>query len=87
MQVFTEGEPGLLIWHGQILDSRLKEEFIARDELYSMLRQARVANTGEVRYGFLEITGELGIILYPEGEGVEGESTLKDETMGKRINA
>lgn len=82
VHTFVEGEPGLLVREGRVLEASLKRERMTRDELFSMLREAQIANTGRVRYAFLELSGELGLILF-EDEGVAGESTLQDPSSGE----
>lgn len=85
---FIEGEPGLLVKNGHVLRDNLKRERMTEDELFSMLREAKIENVGEVRYAFLELSGELGLILYDEGERVQGMSTLIDSSSkGDLISA
>ena len=85
---FIEGEPGLLIKDARVLRDNLKRERMTEDELFSMLREAKIENVGEVRYAFLELSGELGLILYDEGERVQGMSTLIDSSSkGDLISA
>ena len=83
---FVEGEPGLLVENGRMMLDNLKRERMTQDELFSRLREASVENIGEVRYAFLELSGELGLILFEKGEGVKGQSTLEDSSSkGKLI--
>jgi len=82
IHTFIEGEPGLLIKEGQIAEDSLRKERMTRDELFSMLREERIPNTGEIRYAFLDLSGEIGLILYDEAAQKEGESTLNDSSSG-----
>lgn len=49
-----------------------------------MLREHGIANTGEVRYALLELSGELGLVRYHDGEGGPGDSTLRTPSLQKQ---
>ena len=81
VQRFVESTPRLVIRDGTVDSDALGAELLRLDELYSMLREKGVSNTGEVRYGFLELSGELGLVRYPEGRGRAGHSTLRTAAL------
>ncbi|MCA9866383.1 MAG: DUF421 domain-containing protein [Anaerolineae bacterium] len=76
INTFLVGDPRLLLKNGRILDKSLHPEQIRRDELLGLLREQEVENTGELKYVFIEETGNLGIIRQPSGQEVDGESTV-----------
>jgi uncharacterized membrane protein YcaP (DUF421 family) len=79
MNSFLEGDPRMLVENGRILDDSLDKERLRRDELMALLREQEVADTGEVKYAFLEETGHLGLIKYEPGEKVSGVNTFPDD--------
>ena len=46
-----------------------------------LLREQGVKNTGQVRYAFLERTGNLGLFRNSEEETIAGESTFPDDVI------
>lgn len=79
INVFLEGRPQLMIKEGQVLMENLDKEHLRFEELLALLREQHVKNIGEVQYGFLEQTGQLGILRYDEADQRDGRSTLPDE--------
>jgi uncharacterized membrane protein YcaP (DUF421 family) len=55
-----------LIINGKLLRQNLKKEWITREELESRLREAGIADVGQVERAVLESSGELGIIRRDE---------------------
>ena len=49
---------------------------LRRDELMGLLRERGVEDTGEIRYAFLELSGEIGLLRYDAQESGAVESTL-----------
>lgn len=76
---FIAGQARLVIRDGRILDDAVRKEVLARDELLSLLREHGVRNTGEVERAYLELSGQLGILRFPNGMHREGESTLPQQ--------
>lgn len=76
VQRFIESTPRVVIREGKVDLTALRAERLRVDELYSMLREQGIANTGELRYALLELSGKLGFVRYPTGEARAGESTL-----------
>ncbi len=77
---FLEGKPRPLIRDGEINQANLRLEGLRRDEMMALLREHEIADTGEVAYAFLEVSGNLGVIRRSASESVEPESTLPSET-------
>lgn len=78
---FLEGDPRLLIKEGKIVEESLAKERLRREELMQLLREHEVEDTGEVRYAFLERTGNLGLFRHTEEEKVAGENTFPDDVL------
>lgn len=78
-QYFFEGDPTLLIREGKILERSLKKEKLRKCELFGLLREKGIENTGEVQVSFLEISGEISVITYEKGKEVVGESTVSGD--------
>lgn len=76
VNVFVEGNPLLVIRDGRVITSVLDHTNLRPEELLGMLREQGIANTGEVRYAFLEPSGQLGIVRYERTAGGPGESTV-----------
>lgn len=72
---FIVGEPRLLILEGRVLHDALDAEELRKEELFSLLRQQGIANTGQIRTGYLELSGGLGLLKYPKGDERQGEDT------------
>lgn len=81
VQRFVESTPRVVIRDGTVDADALRAELLRLDELYSMLREQGVSNTGEVQYGFLELSGELGLVRYPKGQSRAGHSTLRTPAL------
>lgn len=71
--------PAVLIMDGKIVDDAMRSEMIAKDELMSLLREQSIENVGEIRRGYLELSGGIGLIKFDKGNEVIGESTLPVE--------
>ena len=75
---FMEDVPRMLIREGEVLEDELSRERIRMDEFLSWLREKEIANTGEIRYAFLEPSGNLGLIRFRAGDCRQGLDTLPD---------
>ena len=84
VQRFIESTPRVVIREGRVDHDALRAERLRLDELYSMLREHGIANTGELRYALLELSGELGLVRYPKGEARPGQSTLQTPTLQRQ---
>lgn len=85
VNVFTEGVPILLVFEGKIVRENLNNERIRLEEFLSMLREKQIQNTGEIRYAFLEPSGNLGLLLYDKGSEQEGQSVLSLLELEKKL--
>jgi uncharacterized membrane protein YcaP (DUF421 family) len=79
---FLESVPRLLVQEGKILEGSLKKENLRNEELMALLREQHVKDLGEIKYAFLEQTGQLGLIRYGEKEWVAVCSTFPPEYQG-----
>ncbi|MEO8774603.1 MAG: YetF domain-containing protein [Gelidibacter sp.] len=78
LERFIEGQPKLIIEHGQFVLDSLNKEHLAQDEFYSQLRLKSVEHLGQIKYAYLETTGDIstffnendqvtyGLPIYPE---------------------
>jgi uncharacterized membrane protein YcaP (DUF421 family) len=79
LEHFIESVPALLVQDGAVIESHLKQEGLAREELMMKLRERGIANLAEVRLAYLEPSGALSIFKTDEWPRSEtGESTLPD---------
>jgi uncharacterized membrane protein YcaP (DUF421 family) len=72
---FLEGRPTLIIDGGKMDDVILRQEDLSRGEVLMKLRTQGIANVGQVRYAYLEPSGELSVFKY-ESTFTPGQSTL-----------
>ena len=79
MHTFFSGDARLIIREGEIIPSALRAELLCEEEVMSMLREDGVSNLGQVRRAYVELSGELGVIRYAEGEEKEGQSTTETD--------
>jgi uncharacterized membrane protein YcaP (DUF421 family) len=84
INTFLEGTPRMLVREGKIIEHNLHKEHLRREELFALLREREISNTGEVQYIFLEQTGHVGLFRRAEGEWLEGEDTLPPEITNDR---
>jgi uncharacterized membrane protein YcaP (DUF421 family) len=57
-----EGDPIVLIAHGDILDRNLRRERLTRAEIAAEARQQQIADLADVRYAVLETNGRISFI-------------------------
>jgi uncharacterized membrane protein YcaP (DUF421 family) len=79
INTFLEGVPRLLVREGKIIEESLHKERLRREELFALLRELEVADTGEVQYIFLEQTGNLGLVRREASQRLKGEETFPPE--------
>ena len=79
LNIFVEGNPRLMIRDGKVVDEGLRAAKLRRNEFFAMLREQEITNTGEVRYAFLERSGQLGLFCYGEHEKRAGESIYPEK--------
>lgn len=56
-----EAPPVLIVQQGELQGETLENESISRDDIFSALRLAGVANLGEIEYAFLEPSGRVSV--------------------------
>ncbi len=75
---FLEGRPRPLIWEGEVVEENVRKENLRPDEFLGMLRELGIARTGDVRYAFLERSGQIGYHSNDDEARVPGVSTMPD---------
>src|SRR5688572_16069737 len=65
ISTFVESPPTLLIDHGVLLEDHLKSEAMSKDDLFVKLREAGIEDLGEIRYAFIEPSGQVSIFRLP----------------------
>lgn len=74
---FLEGRPTLIIDGGRMDDDVLRREDLSRAEVLMKLRLQGITNVGQVRFAYLEPSGDLSVFRYEKTE-MPGQSTLVD---------
>jgi uncharacterized membrane protein YcaP (DUF421 family) len=72
-----DGEPSVLVRHGELIEGNLRRNRITRTELYSEMRLAGVATLDGVAWAILEPNGKVSFI---EAGGQSGTSSANDES-------
>ena len=57
-----EGEPRVVVKHGQIIEANLRRDRLSRDEILSEMRLAGIAHLADVRWAILEPQGKISFI-------------------------
>ena len=65
LRAFLFGKPSLLIFHGRIDQREMRQIRFTLDELMQEMRSQGVRDLSTVEYAFLETSGKLSILLYP----------------------
>ncbi|MEX0956799.1 MAG: YetF domain-containing protein [Rhizobiaceae bacterium] len=63
---------------GRVRDEALGSGSVTRRELFTLLRQAGVRDTGEVERAWLEPSGDLSLFRYSARKAKKGETTLPE---------
>lgn len=71
-----EGGPLCVIEKGAILEHKLGSGSLTERELFTLLRQEGVRDTGEVEVAFFETNGRLSIFRRPEGKQRKVRTTM-----------
>ncbi|MDD4588285.1 MAG: DUF421 domain-containing protein [Heliobacteriaceae bacterium] len=69
-RVLLDGEPTILIKHGQVLEQTMKSMRLNIDDLSMMLRNSQVFNIQDVEYAILEPDGKMSVLKKAELEPV-----------------
>jgi len=64
----VEGKTVCLINDGKFSVTKFNKESLAQDEFFSELRQKSIEHLGQVKYAFLEPSGEVSVYFYPDEE-------------------
>jgi uncharacterized membrane protein YcaP (DUF421 family) len=79
---WVDGEPSVLIEHGELKDREMKRMHYTVHDLLTQLRQKGFASIDDVEFAILETSGELSVFPKPEKEpltmgdfGKRGETT------------
>lgn len=80
LEALLEGQPTLVVKDGAVVEEALDVEQLSIEELLMELRLAGVESVGQVRYAFLEPSGELSIFKYEGDAHQPGMSTLVFDT-------
>ncbi len=65
---FIEGKTVCLVQEGKFSFVKFEKESLAHDEFFSELRIKSIEHLGQVKYAFLEPSGELSVFFYPDDE-------------------
>lgn len=68
LEHFLEGEPVCLIDDGEFVLDSLNKEHLSADEFFSELRINSVEHLGQIRFAFLETSGEVSILYKSDME-------------------
>ena len=63
-----EGKTVCLINEGKFSIAKFNKESLAQDEFFSELRLKSIEHLGQVKYAFLEPSGEVSVFFYPDEE-------------------
>lgn len=76
---WVDGEPSVLIEHGQIQDKEMKKTRYTLSDLMMQLREKGVGNVADVEFAILETSGQLSVLRKAE------KRPLTPEDVGKRV--
>jgi uncharacterized membrane protein YcaP (DUF421 family) len=84
---FIESVPALLVRDGSVLETNLKREGLARDELYGKLRESGVSNLAQVRLAYLEPSGRFSVFRRSDDLMTVREGSTLPADEGERDTA
>ena len=67
-QIIIEGHPIRLVEGGRFYYNEIKRQTMAQDEYLPDLRIHGVTQMGQVKYAFIEASGEISLVFYPDNE-------------------
>ncbi|MEO8795652.1 MAG: DUF421 domain-containing protein [Daejeonella sp.] len=79
LEHILEGQPVYIINDGKILINNFEKEDIAREELYSLLRQQQVSHLGQVKHAISETSGQVSVFFFEDEEVKPGLPILPYE--------
>lgn len=71
------GQPALLLYKGELLESTLKRERITHEEIYMSARENGITDLNEIEVIVLETTGDITVISKSKAT-IDGGETLKN---------
>ena len=63
LERLIEGQPKLIVEDGQFVLEILNKEHLAQDEFYSQLRLKSVSHLGQLKYAYLETSGDISVFF------------------------
>lgn len=69
VRAVLEGEPVLLVSHGQINEPAMSRQTIARNDLLSQIRKQGISRLADVRFAILELDGGISVIKIDDTDG------------------
>lgn len=69
---FVEGSPVRLVVDGRLDLQGMREETLAREELFALLRINKAEQLGQVKRAYLEQSGQVSLFLYEESKARPG---------------
>ena len=62
----VDGEPTLIIRHGQILEQEMRKQRYNLDDLFQQLREQQIGSVHEVSFAYLEPSGNLSVFIHDD---------------------
>ncbi|HJF32092.1 MAG TPA: DUF421 domain-containing protein [Sporosarcina psychrophila] len=66
----VDGEPTLIIRHGQILEQEMRKQRYNLDDLFQQLREQQIGSVHEVSFAYLEPSGNLSVFKHDDVQPV-----------------
>lgn len=66
----VDGDPTVMIRHGEILEEEMRKQRYNLDDLFQQLREKEIGSIHEVSFAFLEPSGNLSVFKYGEPQPV-----------------
>lgn len=60
----VEGEPTIIIRHGQIVEHEMRKQRYNLDDLFQQLREQQIGSVHEVSFAYLEVSGNLSVFKH-----------------------
>lgn len=62
----VDGEPTLIIRHGQIMEQEMRKQRYNLDDLFQQLREQQIGSIHEVSFAYLEPSGNLSVFIHED---------------------
>lgn len=63
---FIQGEPGLLVHDGQVIQAHMAKEHVSMDELERAMREHGIASYHDIALAVLEVDGSISMMKYDD---------------------